>query len=367
MDRDWIGWNFQLSFAKFKVQDAFESKILAYLNNQQDTEMNNLFSIKRLVCSICVTLIVVNASIAQDTTTENTTKPLELPECDIFLFDLENTGESGSLMKLSNGRNITRRKGYDNQPWFTPESKSILFTANHAPDRTDVFEYFVESKETKPVTDSPTQEYSPQISPDNKTVSFVTDGKTANQSVWSVQRGEDSRADPNSEKWLLKNQGDREPVGYYSWNHKTGYILYWSRYGYAVRLVHESKELSHFVTGSAPPSSPYIIPGTGKFSFMHRQSNEEVWIKELDPETLAVRPLVKVVGSNPNYGWTPDGWIVMCDGTKLFRCLPTSKNPSENKWELVVDLKSHGMKSASRVALSPNGKMLAVVGLPTEE
>ena len=302
---------------------------------------------------LTLSLILISLMLTFTTTTAQDNlekKPLELPECDIFLFDLV---DSADEMKVSNGRNVTQRKGYDNQPWFTPDSRSFLFSANYDPLRTDIYEYFIESGETKQVTDSPTQEYSPQVSPDNQTLSFVTDGETANQSIWFGDRAGQNL------QWLLKNQGEREPVGYYSWNRSTGYILYWSRYGFSMRLVHKTKELSHYVTGDAIPTTPQIIPGTDNFSFMHQQGNGEVWIKELNPETLAVRPLTTVVGSNRHYGWTPSGWIVMCQGTKLYRWSPESKDG----WELVADLDQHGMKGVTRVAVSPDGKKLAVVGL----
>lgn len=279
-------------------------------------------------------------------------RKLELPECDIFLFELS---ESENELKVSGGINITNRPGYDNQPWFTPEGKSILFSANRDPHRTDIYEYFVASGETKQVTDSPDQEYSPQVSPDNQTLSFVTDGETANQSVWTKDRGQ------SKIHWLLGNQSEREPVGYYSWNHKTGYILYWSRYGFSIRLVHQDRELSHYVTGDAIPTTPHIIPGSDCFSFMHQQGNGEVWIKELNPETLAVRPLTAVLGNNRNYGWTPLGKILMCKDTQLHRWSQDTR-----KWEFVVDLASMGVKDVTRVAISPNGKHLAVVGLPSE-
>jgi hypothetical protein len=97
---------------------------------------------------------------------------------------------------------------------------------------------------------------------------------------------------------------------------------------------------------------------------MHQQGNGEVWIKELNPETLAVRPLTAVVGANRNYGWTPTGWIVMASGTKLHRCAPGL----DRGWEEVADLAEHGLADVTRVAVSSNGKMLAVVAsLATEE
>jgi dipeptidyl aminopeptidase/acylaminoacyl peptidase len=309
---------------------------------------------KRILSAVCLIAFLPLALIAQDNGDEKSEKKsLELPECDIFLFKLLDTSEE---TKVSDGFNFNNRKGYDNQPWFTPDSSSILFSANGMPDRTDVFEYQIESKETKQLTDDLIQQYSPQVSPDNKTLSFVVDGEKANQSIWSVDR------DGESNTWLLKNQGEREPVGYYSWNHKTDYILYWSRYGFSMRLVHRTKPISHYVTGDAIPATPLIIPGTDNFSFVHQQGNGEVWIKELNPETLAVRPLTPVVGSNRSYAWTPGGRILMCDGSKLHRWSSDSIG-----WEQVVDLGEHGMKNVSRVAVSPDGKRLAVVGLSKED
>ena len=294
-------------------------------------------------CICFLQLLIGFVALAQDTQ-----PALELPECDIFLFDLTETDDG---LTISDAKNITDRPGYDNQPWFTPESLSILFSANGKPDRTDVFEYFIESGETKQLTDTPDQEYSPQISPDDQTLSFVTDGATANQSIWFTKR------EGGKEEWLLANQGEREPVGYYSWNHKTDYILYWSRYGFSIRLVHRTKDLSHYVTGNAPPTSPHIIPGTDKFSFLHQQANGEIWIKELDPESLAVRPLVAISGSNRNYGWTPNGKVLRVEAGEL-----NWWSSGSDGWQTVADLNDLGLQAVTRVAVSPDGSKLAVVG-----
>ena len=79
---------------------------------------------------LTLSLILISLMLTFTTTTAQDNlekKPLELPECDIFLFDLV---DSADEMKVSNGRNVTQRKGYDNQPWFTPDSRSFLFSAN---------------------------------------------------------------------------------------------------------------------------------------------------------------------------------------------------------------------------------------------
>jgi hypothetical protein len=276
---------------------------------------------------------------------------LDLPDCDIFLFDFS---ERNGNVTISKGVNITQRPGYDNQPFFKPNSESLVFSSSVAPDRTDIYEFVIESGETKQLTDSPEQqEYSPQISPDQKTLSFVTDGEHSNQSIWKTQIGS------GHEEWLLASPGEREPVGYYSWRHRLGYILFWSRYGHSLRLVHEQEKTSHYITGDAPPSTPHLIPGSNKFSFLHRQGNGETWVKELDPITRAVRPLTKITGNNNNYGWTPERRILMIDGTKLHACFPEGKK----EWAVVADLGEHGLKSATRLAVSHDGKKIAIVGL----
>jgi len=131
-----------------------------------------------------------------------------------------------------------------------------------------------------------------------------------------------------------------------------------------MKLVHESKKESHYISGNAVPSSPYVIPGTKLFSFVHQQGNGEVWIKELNPATRSIRPLTRVAGSsNRNYGWTPDRSIVMCESGKLHRW----NADTEGGWKEVADLAEFGIKGATRVAVSRDGKHLAVVGLPDKE
>lgn len=290
---------------------------------------------------------------AKDSPTKEEKKS-DFPESDIFLFQVSQNDGSYSV---ANGKNLTNRPGYENQPFFTYDSSSFLFTQSEGA-QTDVYEHFLDSSETKRVTQSKGMEFSPTPSPDNQKISFVTDGEGANQSIWHIDR-----KDPSSQIWTLESQPEREPVGYYSWNHETGYIVFWSRYGYSIRLVHESKKLSHYITGNAVPTTPWIIPGTKRFSFVHRQANGQVWIKELDPDTRSVRPLVAIAGSNTHYNWMPDGSIVMTQGTKLFRW----KEGQTKGWKEVSDLASAGMQSATRVAVSPNGKWLAVVGVPQPE
>jgi Tol biopolymer transport system component len=270
------------------------------------------------------------------------------PETEIFLFDIDLELEN---KVLSNGHNVTNWPAYDNQPTFTKDSDSFVFSRDNN-GNTDVYEYFLASGETKQLSNSDATEYSPTPSPDNKSISFVSDRSA---SIWSG-----TRDDINNPKPAQSGNNNAEPIGYFAWNHKTGDILYWSQYGFSVTLVHESTQNYHFISGHAIPSTPHIIPGTDKFSFVHRQTNGADWIKEFDPQTKAIRPITPIVGTNANYTWSPDGSILMIEKDKLYRWMPKS----DEGWMQIADISKFAITGAYRLAISPDSKKLAVVGYP---
>lgn len=273
------------------------------------------------------------------------------PETEIFLFDLD-LGAAES--KLSNGANVTQRAGYDNQPYFTPNSESFVYSRGDD-YQTDVYEYFIASGKIKQLTDSPATEFSPTPTADNSSLTFVSD---RNASIWLAQRD-----DASNPKWLIEHTNNREPIGYYAWNQRTGDILYWSQYGFSVSLTNSETATYHFVTGHAVPSTPQIIPNTDNFSFTHRQSNGQVWIKAVDPKTKSVTPLISIVGSNSNYAWAPDGTVLTIERDILYQ----ATIGDEQGWRQIADLSKFGVQGAYRLAISPNGAKLAVVGLPKED
>jgi len=271
------------------------------------------------------------------------------PETEIFLFDL-NLDQQGTEDPLTNGKNVTSRDGYDNQPYFTKNSESFIYSRGDD-YQTDVYEYFIKNGKTERLTNSDATEFSPTPFPDNKSISFVSN---RNASIWFG-----TRDDINNPQWAQASNDNREPIGYYAWNHETGDILFWSQYGFSVTLVHESSQNYHFVSGHAVPSTPHIIPGTDKFSFVHRQTNGQVWIKEFDPISKSVKPLITTPGANANYGWAPDGSLLIIEADKLFRW----QSENDTGWKQISDLSKHGIKGANRLAISPDSTRIAIVGL----
>ena len=302
---------------------------------------------RHLVLTLCGSVGLAGIAHAQDAGDKE--PPPAFPETEIFLFDYDAAAEGDAL---SGGRNVTRRAGYDNQPAFTKDSAPFLYARDDG-TQTDVWEYDIARGTHTQITRTPESEFSPTPSPDNRTISMVFE---RNNSIWQIDRSA-----PDAPQWSLEAAGVTEPGGYFARNHASGDILYWSRYGFNVALTSAERPAYHFISGHAVPATPHVIPGSDEISFVHRQTNEQVWIKAFDPKDKSIRPLTPLVGTNANYTWAPDGAILQIEGTTVHRW-----KEGADGWQTIADLAEHGLASANRIAVSPDGKRIAVVGVPKQ-
>jgi hypothetical protein len=262
-------------------------------------------------------------------------------EPEIHLFEVSQDGV------FTQGKNITQSPGYDNQPFFLNNSQSFVYVSDRGDGQTDVYRYDLKSKKTTQLTKTPASEYSPRPGKDKNSINFIYEGGNPYQSVY--------RMDNNTGEysWMLQQP---KAIGYYSWNDQ-GDALLWLRNAYALHHSNPGKKSLHFVSGHVAPSIPFQIPGSQQFSFIHQQSNLENWIKAYNPDNRAIRPLVQPLASTNDYCWTPTGSILMAKGAEIFEFNPAS----DSDWRLRQDLSSFGLKKISRMAMSPDGKHIAIV------
>lgn len=265
------------------------------------------------------------------------------PNPEIFLFSIEK--KDGKFV-FSDGKNITNNPGYDNQPSFSLDNRSILFTSNRNGKDTNIYEYFLADGKTEQITTSEDNEYTAKDL-DGKTINFIREGSGQVMTIFKYDR------QTKQESPALKI---KEPVAYYAFNSK-GDALVWIRYAYFIHWVNSEKNINRFVTDYAQPSTPQIIPKTDNFSFMKRLPNDELWINEFNPTNQAVRPIVQTKDGKLTYCWMDDGSLLTGSGTKLFRF----DENGEKKWIEIADLASFGIKDIGRLAVSPDGKYMALV------
>ncbi len=267
----------------------------------------------------------------------------QIPTTDIYLFSVEKNNDK---YVFSNGKNITKRKGYDNQPSFSFDGKFVFFTSTRRENNFDIYKYSLADEKISPVVNSDAGEYSAKQVDENK-IAFVREGNDQLMTVFFAD------LDTKTETPAFKV---KDPIAYYEFN-KNGDALVWVRYAFWMKWVNTEKSINRYVANYAQPSVPHLIPGTDKFSFMVRHPDDSLWIKEFDPKTESVRPIIQAKDGKKNYCWLRDGSLLMSSGSKLFRF----DEKTDKSWVEVADLKGVGIEDITRIAVSTDGKLLALV------
>src|SRR5260370_13102819 len=153
----------------------------------------------RLIYS-CLTVFAFSATTLSQTASPSAAPPLS----DIFIVNVKNDSAN---MRLGQPKRITSWVGYNNQPSFTPDGHSILFTSIRD-KQADIYRYDLRSGATTQITNTPESEFSPTSMPDGDFISVVRVEADGTQRLWKfpLAGGQPSL--------ILENI---KPVGYHLW------------------------------------------------------------------------------------------------------------------------------------------------------
>ena len=254
---------------------------------------------------------------------------------------------SGGRLAVSELKNATDRNGYDNQPSFDPTGAFVLYTSGRTDGQTEIFRYDIAAGSSENVTKTPESEYSPTPMPGGMAFSVIRVEADSAQRLWSFDM------DGRNPKLLLE---DVMPVGYHAWGNERLLALF-------VLGAPPTLQLADANTGRASVVEQNIgrslhrIPGQLAISFVHKISDDEWWIKRLDLRTQQITPLVRTLSGREDYAWTPDGFVLMGLGSILYQW-----NRGAAGWTAMGDLSGQGIEGISRLAVSPAGDRIAIVG-----
>jgi hypothetical protein len=265
--------------------------------------------------------------------------PAPLPSTDVYLVALGAEGRPEGAP-----RNVSGRAGYDNQPAFTADGR-VLYTSIREDGQADIYGFDPSSGATTRLTRTQESEYSPTPLPGGgfSTVRVEADGT---QRLW---RFDAAGGDP---QLLL---AEVRPVGYHAWIDSTRLALF-------VLGEPPTLQLADTRTGQAAVvardigRSLHRVPGRDAISYVDRSSAEEWWITELDAATGRARRLVRLPEGGEDYAWTPDGAILTARGARLLRFTRAS-----GRWTVVADFGAAGLDGITRLAVSADGRTLALV------
>lgn len=266
---------------------------------------------------------------------------------DIWVGELRGSGSALSLGEL---RNLTQRPGYDNQPQFTPDGTSLLYTRIGDDGRSDAWRVQVSGRPNVQLTRTVRrQEYSPTPMPDGRGFSAIVVEVDSTQRLWAYDwNGVPQRVIVPALK----------PVGYHVWvgNANIGaFVLSQPTPRDLNALVLMNPQTERVDTLARGIGRAFArVTGRDAFTFVHFHGDSAV-LGEVDVRTRGVRRIVTLPEGAEYHVWLPDGSALISGNGVLYRWY-------EGRMETFVDLRARGIQGVSRLALSPDGRMLAIVG-----
>lgn len=271
------------------------------------------------------------------------TPPEAPPATDIYLLE---AGSGLESLKHVKPLPLAVEKGYDNQPFFTPDGRMVLFTASRDGKQTDIYEH-TRGGATRKLIGTPEGEYSPTITPDGG-ISVIRVEADGTQRLWRFDRN------GTTPRVLLP---DVKPVGYHAWIDGETLALFVLGKPATLQIAKVGPGRADTVASDIGRSIQ-PIPGRRAVSFVQREGDGRYVVKQFDGDTRRVSVLTDAVaGSADRYSaWMADGTLLMTSGTRLF-----AWKAGDKLWREVYDVAPHGLAGLSRIAVSPDGKAIAIV------
>ncbi|MEL6134968.1 MAG: hypothetical protein AAFR59_16535, partial [Bacteroidota bacterium] len=263
-------------------------------------------------------------------------------ETDIFLIPLSYEGEH---MKLGEAKNITNRKGYDNQPSFSPDGSKVFYIAADDSGQSDVFFYDLQQGAPFKMTQTPLRkEYSPKITPDGKhftTVAIEKDGVT--QRIWKygLEKGEE----------VLMEQVDS--VGYYDWIDAENLGFFVLTDPFTLQVANIQTQDPQIIAENIGRAI-HTQPGTDTLTFVRKEADGTMSICAYHRSLAQVKVLAKTLNGSEDFCWTARGTLLLGDEKSLYELKPYV----DREWKKVADL---SVGRFYRPKVSPDGKYLAIV------
>jgi WD40 repeat protein len=241
---------------------------------------------------------------------------------------------------------VTQRPGYDNQPCFTLDNRALLYASIRQDAQADIFRMDLATRKEEQLTRTPESEFSPTPLPDGSGFSVVRVESDSTQRLWKFPYG---KGKPSV--ILEKLRG----VGYHAWMDANRLALFMLGDPNFLILANATSGDTTTVAYDIGRSLS-VVPGHKTVSFLQNASKHERWITEVDPDSKAQQPIAPAPDGSEDFAWTPDGRLLMAQGLIL-----AEWNPGQKQWETLAVFGGRLPGRISRLAVSPDGKWLAMV------
>ena len=269
------------------------------------------------------------------------------PATEIYLAPISVTKET---ITVGVAENATNNPAYDNQPGFLRDSSGFLFSSVRDGKPHDIYRYEIASGAIKQVTSVLEGEYSPTVTPDGKTFSAIRiEEDKITQRLWRFN------LDGSNPQLVQKDL----KVGYHVWvdaSHVAVFVLGDQGQPNTLQFVDTTTGSAEIIDKSIGRSL-HVRPGTGTVSYISKPAGGAWLVNEFDPKTKKISTITPALDRVEDCVWLPDGRLLMASGSLLKVWTPGGA------WADVKDL-GPGLDRITRMAISPDGKWLALVAEP---
>ena len=269
---------------------------------------------------------------------------LALPTTDIAIFDLKKLAS-----KALNGEvfHLTYRDGYDNQPKFSEDGKTIYFTRGisaNGKSQTDVMAYDFESKRLSNISNSiDSSEYSPTpYQDDYLTIIGVAD---SNGKQYLNQLAIDSGAQKTFTTAI-------EPIGYHAWLNDKEAAVFVLGDVITLQVLHTDANRKPMVLAENIGRSFHRMAENKVSYTIEEEGKHRIYILDGNHESHYTG--IALPEGVQDYVWLNDKEVIFGHDSKLYRVSAGSK-------EDIADLASMNINGISRLAIDRDNGRLAIV------
>ena len=258
---------------------------------------------------------------------------LAQPSTDVYLLDLSTEN--------NHPINISKNPGYDNQPSFW-DNDLLLYTRTRG-QQTDIVRYNLNNEKlTWLTTTLQGSEYSPLRIDQSEAFSAIRLDTTGLQRLYRYSLN-------GPEKVLF----DPLKIGYHHWisaEELLCTVLVEDRMDLVLARENKSPKVIALKVGR----SLHAIPNSQELSFIQLIDGKSV-LSSYSPAKQNIKALLTLPKGVQDVAWLPSGELIFGQGNSLYLWDPSTPTGIE-QWK-----KIEGAHNISRLALSPNGKLLALV------
>lgn len=268
---------------------------------------------------------------------------------DLYLFQLHRADDFNYQLYQARFLSGFNPGGYTNQPWFTPSGDLLVSVRMDGGQQNDIYRLSPGTRKIRQLTKTKANEYSPRIHPDGLQLTMVrqVEGDSIDQQVFaaSLQGGGYRSLTP-----------DIRDIGYYTWCGNDQLALFRIE-GETNRLVYYDPADGRTRRITSSVGRTLLPDAAGSVIYVHKFTDDYWYLKKYNLVAATMDIIVQTPGDSEDFALAPDGTYFMGVGDKLY-CY----NPAHHTaWVEAGDLSIYGITHITRMAVSPDGKQLALV------